>query len=154
LKHIYIFDLDGTLANCQHRVGILEDKDNKNRWRDFYAACDKDEPNEPIIKIFNMIIEHGHDVIIFSGRSTEVRKKTEAWLCKHTCLMSWDAQTMLRMRDIGDHRPDDIVKKDWLDSMLIDDREKIACVFDDRDRVVKMWRDAGITCLQVNYGDF
>jgi hypothetical protein len=28
------------------------------------------------------------------------------------------------------------------------------CVFDDRDKVVKMWRDNDISCFQVNYGDF
>ena len=27
-------------------------------------------------------------------------------------------------------------------------------VFEDRDRVVKMWRDLGITCFQVAEGDF
>jgi hypothetical protein len=26
--------------------------------------------------------------------------------------------------------------------------------FDDRDRVVKMWREEGIRCFQVDYGDF
>jgi hypothetical protein len=28
------------------------------------------------------------------------------------------------------------------------------CTFDDRDKVVKMWRDNGIICFQVAPGDF
>lgn len=27
-------------------------------------------------------------------------------------------------------------------------------VFDDRDRVVEMWRSIGLTCFQVDYGKF
>ena len=48
---MYIFDLDGTLANIEHRVHILKNTDNSNRWRDFYAACDKDEPNRDVIRV-------------------------------------------------------------------------------------------------------
>lgn len=33
-------------------------------------------------------------------------------------------------------------------------RERIAMVFDDRDKVVAMWRRQGLTCLQVAPGDF
>jgi hypothetical protein len=46
-----------------------------------------------------------------------------------------------------------VLKKQWLDDEL-NAGEEILCVFDDRDKVVKMWRDNGITCMQVNYGDF
>jgi len=58
------------------------------------------------------------------------------------------------MRRSGDFTPDDVLKKQWLDSMLPEDRERLVCVFDDRDRVVKMWRDNGVTCLQVAPGEF
>jgi len=46
-----------------------------------------------------------------------------------------------------------VLKKQWLDEEL-NTGEEILCTFDDRDKVVKMWRDNGITCMQVNYGDF
>jgi len=42
-----------------------------------------------------------------------------------------------------------------LDTLFPDDKRKdILCVFDDRQKVVDMWRKNGITCFQVNYGDF
>jgi hypothetical protein len=46
------------------------------------------------------------------------------------------------------------LKKQWLDSMLVDDRQRLVAVFDDRSSVVKMWRDAGVPCFQVAPGEF
>lgn len=57
------------------------------------------------------------------------------------------------MRRNGSFVPDDKLKKLWLDD-LINDGYDIMCVFDDRDKVVKMWRENGIACFQVNYGSF
>ena len=34
------------------------------------------------------------------------------------------------------------------------DLNRVLLVLDDRDQVAKMWRDMGLTCFQVNYGDF
>jgi hypothetical protein len=49
--------------------------------------------------------------------------------------------------------PDDKLKQGWLDD-LFPDKNDILCIFDDRDKVVKMWRDNGLTCMQVAPGDF
>ena len=51
--------------------------------------------------------------------------------------------------------PDDKLKKGWLDDIFPGkDKDRILCVFDDRDKVVKMWRDSGLTCMQVAPGNF
>ena len=34
------------------------------------------------------------------------------------------------------------------------ERDRLVCIFDDRNKVVEMWRRLGITCLQVDDGDF
>ena len=154
LRPLYIFDLDGTLALIEHRRHIIEDPyRGDDKWRRFYAACDKDKPNAPVIAVMEYLRRFA-DVLIFSGRSSEVREKTETWLAEHTSFMRHDLATVLTMRDEGDYTPDDVLKKRWLDGMLHEDRSRIAGVFDDRDRVVKMWRDAGITCFQVAQGEF
>ena len=57
------------------------------------------------------------------------------------------------MRSKGDHRSDTEVKKEIYDK-YIKDKYNILCVFEDRDKVVKMWRDEGLLCNQVYYGDF
>lgn len=152
-KALYIFDLDGTLADCAHRKHYLDYKDDPNRWRSFYAACDKDAPIQCVIDTMERLRRFA-DVWVFSGRSAEVREKTVEWLARHTSFMSNDLETALTMRDEGDHRPDDIVKREWLDGMLHDDRQRLVAAFDDRDRVVAMWRAAGVPCFQVAPGDF
>lgn len=152
-KPLYIFDLDGTLADCQHRTPILAEKYDNHRWRRFYAACDKDQPIAHVIGLMNHL-RLVADVWIFSGRSEEVRDKTVTWLAEHTSFMHHDLDTALVMRQEGDHRADDIVKREWIDGMLDVDRKRLVAAFDDRDRVVTMWRSAGIPCYQVAPGDF
>ena len=154
MKPLYIFDLDGTLALIEHRRGMLESK-SADRWRHFYAACDKDEPNEPVISTMERLRHAGSDVWIFSGRSDEVRDKTVAWLAHHTSFMTHDLEgSILTMRATGDYTADDVLKRQWLDGMLVEDRQRLTATFDDRDRVVAMWRSAGVPCFQVAAGEF
>lgn len=154
MKPLYIFDLDGTLALIDHRRSVILDLSDKRRWGKFYQLCDKDAPNLPVIQTMEKLRQAGADIWFFSGRSAEVREKTVRWLAEHTSFMIFDLDEILVMRDIGDSTPDDVLKKRWLDNMLIDDRKRLVAVFDDRDRVVKMWRDNGVMCFQVAEGDF
>jgi len=154
VKPLYIFDLDGTLALIEHRRHFVECPREQQNWAGFYAACDKDEPNNPVIALWTQLRNAGADIWIFSGRSNEVFDKTQEWLKQNLGTYYWNFGHYLMMRDSGDFTPDDVLKKQWLDAMLPEDRERLVCVFDDRDRVVKMWRDNGITCLQVAPGEF
>src|SRR5260221_5036763 len=61
---------------------------------------------------------------------------------------------MLMMRPENDYRPDEVLKQEFLDSMLLVDRERLVAVFDDRAKVCAMWRRNAVTCLQVAPGDF
>ena len=153
--HLYIFDLDGTLADITHRRPLLENKTNKNRWHEFFDACDKDKPNFPVIKTLNSLVMQGNDVWIWSGRSDEAKEKTISWLKEHCSAFSFSFHNIpLKMRKAGDYTPDDILKKQWLDEMSENDRGRLVAVFDDRQRVVDMWRANGVTCFQVAEGDF
>ena len=155
MKPLYIFDLDGTLALIGHRRHYVERPRGEQDWKAFYAACDNDEPNEPVIDTMERLRESGADIWIFSGRSDEVREKTIQWLANQTSFMTWDLDgPMLTMRQGGDYTPDDVLKKRWFDDMLISDKARLVAVFEDRDRMVKMWRDAGVPCFQVATGEF
>jgi len=57
------------------------------------------------------------------------------------------------MRSVGDHTDDGVLKPSWLSDGTIP-RERVHLAIDDRNRVVKAWRDAGIPCLQIAEGDF
>lgn len=143
-KHMkVIFDLDGTLALTEHRAHFLERE--KKDWRSFYAACDKDEPCHPVIRTLQALYTTGADVEIWSGRSKEVLDKTIAWLEANGL-----GHIPIKMREEGDHRPDTVLKEEWLDACDVKPR----LVFEDRASVVAMWRSRGIVCAQVAPGDF
>lgn len=155
MKPLYIFDLDGTLALIEHRRHYVERERGKQDWKSFYAACVEDMPNAPVIRVMESLRLFA-DIWIFSGRSDEVREETIQWITKHTSFLHCDFEDgkILTMRMAGDYTPDDRLKQQWLNWMLVDDRRRLVATFDDRDRVVKMWRDAGITCFQVAPGEF
>lgn len=159
MRPLYIFDLDGTLALIEHRRHFVDRERGKQDWTGFYRACVNDEPNAPVLRVMESLRRFA-DVWIWSGRSDEVRPETVDWLRMNTSFTAADfdsafgVQDVLTMRPDGDYTADDVLKKRWLDSMLVDDRRRLVAVFDDRDRVVQMWRDAGVPCFQVAPGEF
>ncbi len=162
MKPLYIFDLDGTLALIDHRLHHIQGP--KKDWRAFFAAVSDDQPNLPVIRTLQALRSSGAEIWIWSGRSDECRAQTVEWLCKHGCfgnkplgtLPCWPfgAPERFRMRKAGDHRDDVVVKGEWLSEMEPPEFNRLTGVFDDRARVVQMWRDAGITCFQVAPGEF
>jgi hypothetical protein len=146
MKPLYIFDLDGTLALIEYRRHFVENR--RNRWDEFHAACVDDLPNPAIITLAQTL-SLGADILIFSGRSDIVQPQTEDWLKKHDVLYF-----SLWMRKHGDYTPDDVLKQSWYDTLSGNDKRRLVCTFDDRDRVVAMWRRNGVTCCQVAPGDF
>ena len=145
-----IFDLDGTIADIEHRRHWL-DKDkhpelnSDARWRAFYAACVEDLPNVPVIAMLRLL-RHCYKIAIFSARSSEVREQTEKWLLDNN--ITYD---FFRMRDAGNHTQDRELKAQWLAEY---GKENVFLVFDDRSSVVEMWRKQGLPCFQVAQGDF
>lgn len=155
MKPLYIFDLDGTLALIEHRRHFVERERQHQDWKGFYAACVDDIPNAPVIAVMERLRATGCEIWIFSGRSDEVRPQTTAWLAKHTSFMSHDLDgPMLQMRAAGDYTPDDVLKKQWYEGMLWNDKERLSGVFEDRARMVKMWRAIPVPCFQVADGEF
>lgn len=174
-----IFDLDGTLADCEHRrhfvdprkhdcqCGGQSEKDEwklavvcprcslfKPDWQAFYEACDKDEGITPVIQCFNHFVDNfGSECVqIWSGRCESVREKTIDWLLRN--IPFYHRDIVLKMRPIGDSTPDDELKERWLDEYLDQGmietkwgnktKNEIDFVFDDRPKVIRMWRRRGI----------
>ena len=146
---LYIFDLDGTLADLTHRRHFVDKKVGRKDWDAFHAACVDDAPIWPVIRTMRRLEDSGADCWVVSGRSDAVRMETATWLVAHGCYPS-----ELLMRKAGDYTPDDVLKESWLRSWPSADVARIVAVFDDRDRVVAMWRRHGIQCFQVAPGDF
>jgi hypothetical protein len=152
VKPLYIFDLDGTLALIEHRRHYVT-KPNRD-WPAFFKACVDDEPNYPVISTMLRLMAAGAEVWIFSGRSDEVGGETAQWLSKYCGFQTYDDYPHLQMRRAGDHQMDEKLKEGWLDEMSAEDRGRLVAIFEDRDRMVAMWRRRGIACFQVAPGNF
>lgn len=157
---LYIFDLDGTLALIDHRRHLVEGETKD--WPAFFRACKDDKPNWPVVRTLQALRNSGAEIWIWSGRSDEVRAETERWLYEHgilrtTMLLHWQPfrpPEMFRMRKAGDFTPDEVLKRQWLSEIEPPEYARLTAVFDDRDKVVAMWRAAGVACFQVAPGGF
>ena len=107
-----------------------------------------DKPNQPVVDIALALQDAGHELVVVSARNERHRNVTDDQLRKAGIEFSH-----LFLREDEDFRSDDEFKKDVLDA-LIDADWKPDLVFDDRNRVVEMWRANGIPCVQVAEGDF
>lgn len=142
LPPAFIFDIDGTLAIHGERSPY-----------DF-SRVSEDMPNEDVADMSVALycsegaLYEDVRIIVMSGRSDECRDATEAWLRNNGIVYH-----ELYMRPEDDKRQDWQVKYD-LFNKHIRGRFDVRGVFDDRDQVVKLWREMGLTCFQVNYGDF
>jgi hydroxymethylpyrimidine pyrophosphatase-like HAD family hydrolase len=150
---IVIFDLDGTLALIDKRRELSAKPNGKINWKTFFAPenIKLDEPNIPVITQFQLLKNAGFTMVIFSGRDSISIDETEKWL--DTNGVDYD---LIRMRPRGTHTPDNELKQTWLNELDVDGltKQDVSCVFDDRDKVVNMWRDNGLTCFQVAEGNF
>lgn len=151
MKPVYIFDIDGTLANGDHRKHLIEvPEGTKKDWDGYFALCKYDAPIPHMVKLCQILASHGR-VLFVSGRTAPTFDDTLVWLRHH--VGEWVWPTDIYMRAPGDHRDDSIVKIEILKA-LQSAGFQIDMAFDDRNRVVKAWREAGIPCAQVAEGDF
>jgi uncharacterized HAD superfamily protein len=141
----FLIDIDGTIADGGHRLHYIS-KEPK-QWDAYFMACGGDAPIQHMHKVVESLSLKAR-IVYVSGRSDLVRKQTLQWLVDHDFPM--DA---LYMRKQGDHKNDHDLKIELLAQLREDGYEPIMA-FDDRDRVVKAWRAAGIPCAQVAEGDF
>jgi len=136
----FIFDIDGTLSL------------NKS-GRSFYATDDtlkQDSPHEAVVTLAKGLSKLGHTVLVVSGRSSEGEIPTAEWLDETLGRETW---AELFMRKEGDSRPDSQAKLEIFNEW-IRDYYNVVGVFDDRNSVVDLWRDLGLTCMQCGPGDF
>lgn len=148
---IYIFDIDGTIADCRHRVHHIKGID-KPDWEAFDRDGPNDKPIWEIITVLGALYRAGYTILLATGRAERGREYTEQWLSDHGI-----EYHDLIMRPENDHRPDTIVKKEVLDAWLRENDltpEDIKAIFEDRARVVDMWRTAGYRVLQVDPGNY
>lgn len=138
-----VCDLDGTLALFEYTNGIS--------LRNAFDAstCNQDIINVPVAMALKAFQKMGHDIIFLSGREEKYRAPTEEFLerVSEEYGISYHA---LYMRGLGDFRPDDIIKKEIYDNKIKNDFH-VTAIFDDRPKVVRMWKSLGIWVFDCNY---
>jgi predicted kinase len=132
-------DIDGTIAL------------NYTRSPFEWGRVGEDSVNEPIVEIlreYRSSERTEYKIILMSGRDSVCRGETIAWLERFR--IPFDE---LHMRAEKDMRGDDIVKRELYEAN-VKGKYHVDFVLDDRNRVVRVWRDLGLTCLQVAEGNF
>ena len=140
LPRCILVDIDGTVAEKGtrspfdwHRVG-------------------EDTPKQPIINLVKSLSASGYAIVFFSGRDAVCRTDTISWLDEQFGWKTGDYE--LFMRPEQDNRKDSIIKEELFTRHILG-RYYVELVVDDRQQVVDMWRRTlGLTCVQVDYGDF
>lgn len=131
-----IVDIDGTVAKMADR--------SPYEWH----RVGEDIPVFNVLEAVRAMAAQGHSILFTSGRDGSCREVTAAWLDTN-----YGQNYTLLMRREKDNRPDWIVKAEIFDTQ-IRGRFNIRMVFDDRNQVVDMWRNMGLTVAQVAEGDF
>lgn len=146
-----IFDVDGTIANTDHRNHYL--KTHPRRWDDYKADALFDEPYQDIVWLLKTLRRAGCDIVLCTARTEDERSITEKWLASVARILHIEDYDKMYMRETEDRRDDSVVKLELLEQIRNDGYDPVM-VFDDRQRVVDAWRESGMRCLQVQPGDF
>lgn len=151
MSRVYIVDIDGTIADLSHRKHFIER--NPKEWDHFYDEWEFDKPIIQVISLIRIIgfrtfHEDDLEIVYVTGRPERIRDETSRFLMRH----GLPNGTML-MREDGDHRSDEIVKKE-LYEIIVQKGGKVIGVFEDRPSVCRMWRELGLTVYQVNDKEF
>jgi len=144
-----VFDMDGTLADCSHRLQYAQSK----QWDEFHSRCKEDDV---IVKIADMLVLMAGvvEIIILTGRPEKYRAATQQWLDESNLSIFCDE---ILMRSDDDWRPDYEMKINALEKKF-GSKEKVLenvwMVIDDRDSVVEGLRNYGLTVLQPAVGGY
>ena len=155
MKYI-VFDIDGVLADCSHRLKYIHGKDKD--YDKFYSD-EEIMKDRLILDITDIIIALGNfddytgvdeedqtRIIFVSGRNRKCLSSTIRWL--ETNLNVCINEDNLFLRSENDWRPAYQVKED-----LIKDHigfKNILFAFDDDDQVNEMYKKHGVMCYKPN----
>ena len=144
---IFIFDIDGTLANINHRVHHV--RKTPKDWDGFFKDMADDKPISEMVDLAIFLFRHEADIYLLTGREEIHYTVTDKWLLDNGVFYD-----RLIMRKRGDRRPDYITKIEALNGLSDYERESIVTIFEDRKSVVDAMRENGYHVCQVADGNF
>ena len=152
MNKVWIFDIDGTLANVHHRWHHINGGGKKN-WDAFFADQIKDEPYQPVMDILHALVSHyvdGRNKVIFvTARDERFREVSLQWLNRH--IEYKVSNEDLYMRPGGNREDDDLIKvriiKNWLQRHPA---YEVGAIFEDRHRIIDAFRAEGWYTFECN----
>lgn len=138
VKPCAVFDLDGTLTDCRHRLHFV--RGGVPDWEAFFVAGADDPPHAYAVRLAQLVARD-LPVVIVSGRPERNRALTHTWLLKYDV-----PYVALILRADEDRRPDHEYKAEALAMIRSQGFEPLFAV-DDRPSVVRFWREAEVPCL-------
>jgi predicted kinase len=136
-KDCVICDLDGTLVWCHDRSPYDTSK------------CENDEVNNAVLCLLDNMMSSA-DIIFVTGREEQYRNQTLRFL-KDKCSLV-EELFILYMRDSKEPKDNEIKEKILKEKIIPE--YNVLFALEDRDRVVKMYRENGIQCWQVKEGNY
>jgi hypothetical protein len=140
-----VFDVDGVLANADHRQDVLFDGGRRKNWKAFFAAAGDDSLIEEVARLTHLL-DPTLKVVLLTARPTSNRSITVTWLAQHD--VKWD---LLVMRPDGDFRSSPEAKRAAVLELRAQGFEP-QLAFDDDRRNVDMFHDEGIPCIYIHSG--
>ena len=139
MKNIILCDIDGTVANNDHRQHFLE---GKKDWDGFFSELINDEPIYEIINKVNDENVSGKKIIFLTERPERYRYSSTLWLKEY-----FDFEINLIMRKDNDYRNKLLIKKELLDENF--NVDEIDCIIDNDENLILMWSKLGIKTIKV-----
>lgn len=151
---LVVSDIDGVLMDNSHRQHLVpKEKGTTQDWEAFNAACVDDTPIQHMIDLVNYLsLQHGHFVVLCTGRTETCREVTLDLLAKCDLRAAMSSRvwyrTSARMRESGpnlmaafrgvdDHRKGWEYKADVLAKMLDFYRPRNVVFIDDDPRNIQ-----------------
>lgn len=150
-EKVVLCDIDGTLADCEHRRHFLDGE--KKDWAGFFGEMHKDPLRDDVLKdVLDMCNKENAYLIIVSARPEKYRDVTEKWLDNvFIGTQCGEGRVGLIMRENHDKGDDVITKGQMYDKYF--KKLDVVAVFDDRPKVIRMWRDKGLAVVDVGNGE-
>lgn len=137
LPKAIIYDIDGTLAHANGKRGHFD-------WDRVHV----DSVDEKVRETLNVFKNAGYKIIIVTGRDGSCEELTKMWLDENKIHFDY-----FYIRPANNYDPDTKIKKNIYENH-IKGNFNVLGVFDDRNKVVSMWRELGVKCFQVLDGDY
>jgi len=145
-RSVVIFDIDGTLSCTRHRQKHVDGE--KKDFDKFYSLMHLDPVRPEIAHLAEMYDDLNFKIVLCTGRPEKYREVTIAWLDKFGIMHD----TLMMRPDDQPFEQDYKIKAAMLEE--IEKTDTVHLAIEDRNQVVRMWRDHSISCLQCADGDF